>query len=77
MVVLLGGCDEEKDIKVPTVPDTNNNDSIPDTSNPAAMIESFGVNLSGGEFGGVYPGVIGTHYGYPTYKDLDYFKGKN
>lgn len=39
-------------------------------------IESFGVNLSGGEFGGVYPGTIGTHYGYPTYKDLDYFKSK-
>ncbi|MEA4981100.1 MAG: YCF48-related protein, partial [Paludibacter sp.] len=39
-------------------------------------IESFGVNLSGGEFGGVYPGTIGTHYGYPTNKDLDYFKSK-
>ena len=36
----------------------------------------FGVNLSGAEFGGIYPGVDGTHYGYPTYKDLDYFKGK-
>lgn len=36
----------------------------------------FGVNLSGAEFGGVYPGVDGTHYGYPTYKDLDYFKKK-
>lgn len=36
----------------------------------------FGVNLSGAEFGGIYPGVDGTHYGYPTYKDLDYFKKK-
>lgn len=36
----------------------------------------FGVNLSGAEFGGVYPGEDGTHYGYPTYKDLDYFKAK-
>lgn len=37
----------------------------------------YGVNLSGAEFGGIYPGVEGTHYGYPTYKDLDYFKSKN
>ena len=36
----------------------------------------FGVNLSGAEFGGIYPGIDGTHYGYPTYKDLDYFKKK-
>ena len=34
----------------------------------------FGVNMSGGEFGGVYPGELGVHYGYPTAKDLDYFK---
>ena len=33
----------------------------------------FGVNMFGGEFGGVYPGTIGTHYGYPTSRDLDYF----
>lgn len=36
----------------------------------------FGVNLSGAEFGGVYPGEDGTHYGYPTYKDLNYFNAK-
>lgn len=36
----------------------------------------FGVNLSGAEFGGVYPGVDGTHYGYPGENDLDYFKEK-
>ena len=44
-----------------------------------AQIETpvpFGVNLSGAEFGGVYPGIEGTHYGYPTYRDLDYFKSK-
>lgn len=32
------------------------------------------MNLSGAEFGGIYPGIDGTHYGYPTYKGLDYFK---
>ena len=32
--------------------------------------EYFGVNMSGAEFGNVYPGVDGTHYGYPTKKDL-------
>ena len=36
----------------------------------------FGVNLSGGELAAVYPGVDGTHYGYPGEKDLDYFKSK-
>lgn len=39
-------------------------------------IHYYGVNLSGAEFGGVYPGIDGTHYGYPTSKDLDYFKSK-
>lgn len=38
--------------------------------------EYFGVNMSGAEFGGIYPGVEGTHYGYPTKKDLEYFKNK-
>ena len=32
-------------------------------------VRYYGVNLSGAEFGGVYPGIDGTHYGYPTYKD--------
>jgi endoglucanase len=44
--------------------------------NVDTSVEPFGTNLSGGEFGGVYPGSIGTHYGYPTNKCLDYFKSK-
>ena len=36
----------------------------------------FGVNMSGAEFGGIYPGVDGTHYGYPGKEDLAYFKNK-
>lgn len=36
----------------------------------------FGLNESGGEFAGVYPGVDGTHYGYPNYNDLAYAKQK-
>lgn len=32
----------------------------------------FGLNESGGEFAGVYPGIDGTHYGYPNYDDLVY-----
>lgn len=79
-LIFFGACEEERDIKLPTGPDTDNPNPNPnpDTngSYPNAMIESFGVNLSGGEFGGVYPGSLGTHYGYPTYKDLDYFKTK-
>ncbi|RGN51220.1 MULTISPECIES: glycoside hydrolase family 5 protein [unclassified Bacteroides] len=43
---------------------------------PEKKIVYFGVNLSGAEFGGIYPGIDGTHYGYPTEKDLDYFKAK-
>lgn len=37
----------------------------------------FGVNMSGGEFGGLYPGTYEAHYVYPTAADLDYFKTKN
>ncbi|WP_207532748.1 glycoside hydrolase family 5 protein [Desertivirga arenae] len=37
--------------------------------------QPFGVNLSGAEFGTI-PGTLGTHYGYPTAADLDYFKAK-
>jgi endoglucanase len=75
---LITGCEKGDDIKLPTEPDSGSQEPNPDPDNsyPNAMIESFGVNLSGGEFGGVYPGVIGTHYGYPTAKDLDYFKSK-
>ena len=36
----------------------------------------FGVNMSGAEFASVYPGVDGTHYGYPSREDLEYFKKK-
>lgn len=47
-----------------------------DDPQPTKQTAYFGVNLSGAEFGNVYPGVDGTHYGYPTEKDLDYFKAK-
>lgn len=36
----------------------------------------FGVNMSGAEFAAVYPGVEGTHYGYPGYQDIEYFANK-
>lgn len=32
--------------------------------------------MSGAEFASVYPGVDGTHYGYPSREDLEYFKKK-
>lgn len=32
----------------------------------------FGLNESGGEFAGVYPGIDQTHYGYPDRKDMEY-----
>ena len=55
------------------------NDDEPEGSgngNMTTHTEYFGVNLSGAEFGGIYPGIDGTHYGYPTEKELDYFKSK-
>jgi endoglucanase len=48
----------------------------PSNSDPKTML-CFGVNLSGGEFGGIYPGTYNAHYAYPTEADLDYFKSKN
>ena len=36
----------------------------------------FGVNMSGVEFAAVYPGIDGTHYGYPSRDDLAYVKKK-
>lgn len=36
----------------------------------------FGVNMSGAEFAAVYPGIEGTHYGYPTSSDIEYFAKK-
>lgn len=36
----------------------------------------FGVNMSGAEFAAVYPGVDGTHYGYPGRSDIEYFANK-
>lgn len=39
-----------------------------DDPQPTKQTVYFGVNLSGAEFGNVYPGVDGTHYGYPTEK---------
>ena len=39
-----------------------------DEPQPTKQTAYFGVNLSGAEFGNVYPGVDGTHYGYPQKK---------
>lgn len=39
--------------------------------------EYFGVNMSGAEFGNVYPGVDGTHYGYPTKKTWSISRGRD
>lgn len=36
----------------------------------------FGVNLAGADFGKNYPGVYGKDYGYPSQKDIRYFKSK-
>lgn len=36
----------------------------------------FGLNESGGEFAAVYPGIDGTHYGYPNKEDLSYVRSK-
>lgn len=75
-LVLLSSCGSDEEIKLPTGPDPGNQDPQPGDPDPSTLIENFGVNLSGAEFGGVYPGVIGTHYGYPTANCLDYFKSK-
>lgn len=45
-------------------------DVVPGEKREALMM--FGLNESGGEFAGVYPGIDGTHYGYPNYEDLAY-----
>lgn len=49
-------------------------DVVPGEKREAPMM--FGLNESGGEFAGVYPGIDGTHYGYPNYNDLAYAKRK-
>ena len=49
-------------------------DVVPGERREAVMM--FGLNESGGEFAGVYPGVDGTHYGYPNYDDLAYARRK-
>lgn len=36
----------------------------------------FGMNIAGGDFGGVFPGVDGLDYGYPNHADLDYWHAK-
>lgn len=41
-----------------------------------AVSPMFGINESGGEFAAVYPGIDGTHYGYPNYQDLKYVADK-
>jgi len=46
-------------------------------STAQADLSYYGVNLTGPEFGeGVYPGVYGTNYTYPTSSDVDYFMSK-
>ena len=47
---------------------------VPGEKREAVMM--FCLNESGGEFAGVYPGVDGTHYGYPNYDDLAYARRK-
>lgn len=49
-------------------------DVVPGERREAVMM--FGLNESGGEFAGVYPGIDGTHYGYPNYDDLAYARKK-
>jgi len=42
-----------------------------------ALLDFTGVNLTGAEYGeGIYPGVEGTNYIYPTAADVDYFMSK-
>lgn len=65
--LFLSACDK-KEINI---------DPDPTPSEHLRDMLCFGVNLSGGEFGGIYPGVYNTHYAYPTEADLDYFKSKN
>lgn len=48
----------------------NSGFSLTGEKRPAPML--FGLNESGGEFAGVYPGRDGTHYGYPDRQDLAY-----
>lgn len=43
---------------------------------PRALPWTTGVNLASAAFGGVYPGVVGTHYGWPQADDLDYHKAR-
>jgi endoglucanase len=42
-----------------------------------AALDFTGVNLTGAEYGeGIYPGVDGTNYIYPTSSEVDYFMSK-
>ncbi len=43
---------------------------------PEELPWTVGVNLASAAFGGVYPGVLGTHYGWPQADDLDYHKAR-
>jgi len=47
--------------------------SAPSEASQCDMVP-LGVNLSGGEFGGVYPGVRGRDYSYPSLEDYKSFK---
>ncbi len=47
------------------------------TATPPPGVSYYrGVNLSGGEFGGNYPGVYGVDYRYPLEADFTYFSSK-
>ncbi len=50
--------------------------AVPDSQPSVNKVESFGVNLSGAEFGSNVPGTYDYDYSYPLLTDLDYVKSK-
>lgn len=50
--------------------------TVPVEETTANKVESFGVNLSGAEFGSNVPGSYEQDYSYPLVTDLDYVKSK-
>lgn len=57
--------------------DADTPENNPQGGNNGTQSEAyFGVNMSGAEFASVYPGVDGTHYGYPGRADIEYIKKK-
>jgi endoglucanase len=43
---------------------------------PGGVMPFRGINLAGGEFGNVLPGVHGKDYTFPTFDEIDYYVGK-